>query len=343
MPRRRRSRKFSRDPIEVEIESLSHEGRGITRINGKTVFVFGALVGETVIIEIVKSSRKFDEAKVLEVIKPSPDRIEPRCAAYQQCGGCSLQHIDNSTQIQLKQQSLLDMLTHAGISWGTLLPPLESQSWGYRGKARLGVKFVEKKGRVLVGFRERNSPYVCDMHRCEVLIPEVGENLDSLSEMIGKLDARALIPQIEVAADGDQIQLVFRHLKPLSEQDQQRLIEFGRRFNFMIQLQSGGPDTVVDLYPQNQVLQLRPLQDVDLKIEFRATDFVQVNRELNQKMIRQALNLLSLNENDRVLDLFCGLGNFTLPMARLCQQVVGVEGDLAMVERAGQGALRNQL
>ena len=343
MPSRRGRRGRRPEPREVTIDSMSHEGRGIARVNGKTVFVFGALEGERVLIQVLKSSRKFDQATTLEVIEASPRRIEARCAAFQVCGGCSLQHLANEDQLALKQQSLLDMMAHAGVSIGEVIPALRASEWGYRRKARLGVKHVAKKGRVLVGFRERNTPYIADMQRCEVLIPEVGHKLDLLSELIGRLEARAQIPQIEVAADQRRVQLVFRHLQPLSEHDLLLLSEFGKSQGFYIQLQPGGPASVHNLYPRQQSLAFDPLGDNGLNIEFGALDFVQVNTEINQQMVKQALAFLDLQPEDRVLDLFCGLGNFTLPMAQQCAQVTGVEGDAAMVSRARESALANDI
>ncbi len=322
---------------------MSHEGRGITHVNGKTVFVFGALEQEKVLIQVVKSSRNFDQAITLEVIEASPKRVEPRCAAYQVCGGCSLQHLGGDDQVLLKQQALLDMLEHAGINPGSVIPALRSQAWGYRKKARLGVKYVAKKGRVLVGFRERNSAFISDMHHCEVLLPRVGQHLDDLSELIGSLDARALIPQIEVAADADNVQLVFRHLQPLSESDRIALADFGKSQQFYIQLQPGGPDSIENLYPPQQQLQFSPERDGPINIAFSAADFVQVNTDINQQMVVQALSFLDLAESDRLLDLYCGLGNFTLPMARVCAQVTGIEADTAMVMRAKQAALDNHV
>ena len=322
---------------------MSHEGRGITHVNGKTVFVFGALEQEKVLIQVVKSSRNFDQAVTIEVIEASPQRVEPRCAAYQVCGGCSLQHLGSDDQVLLKQQALLDMLEHAGINPGSVIPALRSESWGYRRKARIGVKSVSKKGRVLVGFRERNSAFISDMHSCEVLLPKVGQHLDDLSELIGSLDAHALIPQIEVAADADNVQLVFRHLQPLSESDRMALAEFGKSQQFYIQLQPGGPETIENLYPLEQQLQFSPEKDGPIKITFSASDFVQVNTDINQQMVAQALSFLDLKPSDKMLDLFCGLGNFTLPMARSCEQVTGVEADTAMVMRAKQAAVDNHI
>jgi len=337
MSRRSRRRQLP-EPRQVTIESMSHEGRGIARVNGKTVFVFGALSGETVLIQVLKSTRNFDQATTLEVIEPSAQRVTPRCEAFQVCGGCSLQHLASEDQVALKQQVLLDMMAHAGIQIGDLLPPLRASAWGYRKKARLGVKYVAKKGRVLVGFRERNTPFIADMHSCEVLLPQLGHNLDLLSELIGQLDARAQIPQIEVAADADHIQLVFRHLQDLSEHDLNLLTDFARQYGFYVQLQPGGPDSVHNLYPEQQQLYLEPLNNGEIRIAFNALDFVQVNSEINRQMVAQALRLLDLQSADRVLDLFCGLGNFTLPMAQNCGQVTGIEGDQAMVERARESA-----
>ncbi len=341
--RSNRTRKIQSDPVEVTIESLSHEGRGISHIDGKTVFVFAALVGERVKIQLQKNRKKFDQATTLEVLEASSQRIEPRCEAFQTCGGCSLQHMSNDDQVAFKQQSLLERLEHAGIEVGEVMPALRADAWGYRKKARLGVKYVEKKGRVLVGFREREAPYIADMHRCEVLLPEVGEKLDLIAEMIDQLEARSLIPQIEVAADDDQVQLVFRHLKPLSSSDQAQLVEFAKAQEFYIQLQSAGPDSVENLYPKEQQLSFKPLQNNDLKVDFKALDFVQVNSKINQQMVAQALQWLDLKDTDEVLDLFCGLGNFTLPLAQLSAEVTGVEVDQAMVERARHAALANDI
>ncbi len=343
MGAKRNRRQKRAEPRQVSIESMSHEGRGITHVNGKTVFVFGALKDETVLMQVQKSNRNFDQATTLEVIEPSPLRIEPRCEAFQLCGGCSLQHIDNDEQVLFKQQSLLEMMAHAAIEPERILAPLRGAAWGYRNKARLGVKHVAKKGRVLVGFRERNTPFIADMRRCEVLLPAVGERLEALSELIGQLDARAQIPQIEVAADADHVQLVFRHLQPLSAGDRARLIEFAREQDFHILLQSGGPDTVQALYPETSELCLQPDIDSDIRIGFNALDFVQVNQDINRQMVAQAIRLLELEPGHHTLDLFCGLGNFTLPLARRCAQVTGVEVDAVMLERARSAAIANQI
>ena len=331
------------EPTTVVIESMSHEGRGIAHINGKTVFVFGALTGEEVKIQIRKSNRKYDEAITLEVIKASESRIKPKCAAFEVCGGCSLQHLSSDDQVALKQQSLVDTMQHAGVTIGEVIPALRSHPWGYRKKARLGVKFVRKKDRLLIGFRERSTPFLADMAQCEVLIPEVGLHLKELCELIDGLDAKETIPQIEMAADGDHIVLVFRHLEDLSDSDRTALTEFAKTSGFWLQLQSAGPDSIVNLYPEQQGLSFAPLANDDIRIGFSPIDFIQVNTEINQQMVSQALGFLDLKPTDHVLDLFCGLGNFTLPMARRCAHVTGVEGDPAMVGRARQSALDNQI
>lgn len=342
MARKRRSRQRP-EPVTLRIEAMSHEGRGIANINGKTVFVFGALKDELVKIQIQKTSRKFDQASTLEVLEASPLRIAPRCEAFECCGGCSLQHLHSDDQLSFKQQTLFDMMQHAGLVAGEVLPALRSQPWGYRRKARLGVKYVRKKGRVLVGFRERNAPFLADMSRCEVLIPEVGHRLQELAELIEQLEARESIPQIEVAADDDRIVLVFRHLQELSEADLEKLTDYAKQSVFCIQLQPGGPDSIRNLYPEEQSLQLKPVPEEDIRINFSAIDFVQVNHDINQQMVTQALRHLDLQKDDSVLDLFCGLGNFTLSMARRCASVTGIEGDLTMVKRARENALANQV
>ena len=340
---RRRRRAALPGPVTLKIEAMSHEGRGIANINGKTVFVFGALKDETVIAQIKKVNRKFDEADTLEVLEASPQRVGAKCAAFERCGGCSLQHLENDNQVEFKQHSLLEMMQHAGVKTGQIMTPLRSKSWGYRRKARLGVKYVHKKGRVLVGFRERNASFLADMSQCEVLIPEVGYHLQDLAKLIEQLDARESIPQIEVAADDKKVVLVFRHLQALSVTDEEKLIAFAKTFKYSIQLQAKGPDSIRNLYPSEQSLQFAPLPDDDISIDFTAVDFVQVNNDINQQMVAQTLAHLQLQPEDEVLDLFCGLGNFTLPIAKRCAMVTGVEGDLAMVQRAKASAVANEI
>ncbi len=342
MSRRRRRRQLP-EPSVVHIEAMSHEGRGIAHIDGKTIFVFGALKDEEVRIQIRKTNRNYDQAVTLDVIQASAMRVQPKCDAFDVCGGCSLQHMKNDDQVAFKQQSLLEMLEHAGINVGQVIPALRSSAWGYRRKARLGVKYVRKKGRVLVGFRERNTPYLADMSRCEVLVPEVGHRLQALADLIESLEARESIPQIEVACDDDHVALVFRNLRDLSSEDTEKLIDFAKLNSFWIQLQPGGPDSITNLYPDKQSLYFSPLENDDIKIRFRVVDFTQVNAGINQQMVKQVLDFLDLNKQDRVLDLFCGLGNFSLPIARLCATLTAVEGDQAMVTRAKENALEHNI
>jgi 23S rRNA (uracil1939-C5)-methyltransferase len=337
---RRNRRRSPPPPFEAVIENLSHEGRGICHHNGKTVFVFNALPGERVEVQIDKSRKQMAEGHAARIIEASPQRVEAHCPHFGVCGGCSLQHLGSVEQIAFKQQSLAEMMAHAGISVGRWMEPLRAEAWGYRRKARLGVKLVRKKGRVLVGFRERSSPFLADMRVCHVLDPRVGKRLDALSELIGGMDASDRIAQIEVACDDDHCALAFRHLDPLSAADRERLMAFARSSGLWIQLQPAGPDSIHPLYPERQPLYFRPLADRDLRIAFKVSDFTQVNADINRQMVARALDRLDLAPAHRVLDLFCGLGNFTLPMARRCASVTGVEGDQAMVDRARENARR---
>ena len=340
---RRRSAKLSADPIEVEIESLSHEGRGICHVNDKVVFVSGALAGEKLRFKYVSTHRNYDEGAVVEVLTASPDRVTPKCEFYDRCGGCSLQHMKPEKQIEMKQDVLLNLLSRTSqLQPEKILPPLTADYWGYRTKARLGVRDVKKKGRVLVGFREKHSPYLADMAQCEVLDKRVGYKLTILSDVIGQLHASDKIAQIEVAITEATVALIFRNLVELDEHDQAILTTLGETECFDIYLQPAGPDSVYLLYPQQSEL-FYTLPDYDLKLNFLPGDFTQVNTRINQKMIRQALELLQPETEDNILDLFCGLGNFTLPLAKMARTVTGVEGDQGLIDRANQNASNNNL
>jgi 23S rRNA (uracil1939-C5)-methyltransferase len=327
--------------FEADITDLSHDGRGVAHVNGKAVFVTGALAGERVRAHFSGKHRHYDEAAVEAVLQASPDRVVPRCAHFGVCGGCVLQHLKPEAQIAAKQRVLLENLERIGkVVPKSILPPLVDSPWGYRRKARLSVKFVDKKGRVLVGFRESNGRYVADIGRCEVLMPAVGERIADIAALIETLDAKRDIPQIEVAVGDDLAGLVFRHLQPLSERDRTALVEFGTKWNLGIFLQPGGIDSVAPLWPADAQLLFR-LPKYDVELEFKPLDFVQVNAGMNRAMIDHALGLLDPQPTDRVLDLFCGLGNFTLPLARRAAQVSGVEGEAGLVRRAGENAQRN--
>ncbi len=341
---KRSSKKRLPAPVShIEIESLAHDGRGVAHLDGKTVFIDGALPGETVGFEYLATHSKFDEGRVTDIHTASPDRVTPKCAHFGVCGGCSLQHLSTDAQILAKQQTLLDNLARIGsVTAQTVLPPLTGPVWGYRNKARLGVKDVKKKGRVLVGFREKRASYLADLSRCEVLHPAVGERIEMLAQLVESLDARERIAQIEVAVSDTATALVFRHLDALGEADEARLTAFAASTGLHVWLQSGGPDTVRPFAPLDSALAYR-LAAQDIEMRFRPTDFTQVNSSINAQMVTRVLDMLDLNPDDQVLDLFCGLGNFTLPMARQAGRVTGVEGEAGLVSRARENAMHNRL
>lgn len=341
--------RLDQTPFPADILDLSHDGRGVARRdNGKAVFIAGALPGERVMAKQTARSRSFDEAVTLDVLEASPDRVEPRCIHFGTCGGCALQHLEESKQILAKQRVLLENLERIGhVTPGAVLPPLTDAAWGYRRKGRFSVRRVEKKDKTLVGFRERDPRFVADLSECHTVIPAIGAAIPQLSALIDGLDARRDIPQVEfiagdATADHDGIALVFRHLQPLSDDDRAALLAFAQAHRFALFLQPGGVDSVHPLWPADPQLSFRlPAWDIELK--FRPLDFIQVNAGLNDKMIARTLELLDVQPGERVLDLFCGLGNFTLPLARVADAVVGVEGDSGLVARARENAAHNQL
>lgn len=338
-----------RDPETARIESVTHDGKGIVTIAGKKVFVAGALEGETVRLQRRKRKRNYDEAELLEVLEPSGNRIEPRCAAFGTCGGCSLQHISADDQRAIKQRALQDSLQRIGkVEPAQWLDPLFDDrgegGWKYRRRARLAVKNVPGKGRVLVGFRERHTPYVCDMHRCEVLASPVDGLIDPLSDLIGRLSIKSRLPQIEVAVADNVTELVFRVLDPPTDDDIAALVEFAHERSLQIALQPGGPDSVQPLTTGTATKPLRYfLPEFDVAIEFDATDFVQVNGSVNRSMVSNAVELLDVGADHRVLDLYCGIGNFSLPLARQSAYVLGIEGEMHQVLRSKANASLNDI
>jgi 23S rRNA (uracil1939-C5)-methyltransferase len=323
---------------------LTHDCKGVTHIDGKATFVSGALPGERIRFRYTSRRRKYDEGRVVEVLKASSQRVEPRCRQFGVCGGCSLQHQDPVAQVDAKQQAMLDALQHIGqVKPDRILPPLVGESrWGYRHKARLGVRYVPKKGGALVGFRERGSSYVADIDTCHILHPRVGQLLPALGELIDDLSIRRQIPQIEMAMGDSVCVLIFRMLEPPSEADRHKLTVFGPQHQVVIYQQDGGLETIrplagepVDLFYQ--------LPDYDLTLHFLPNDFTQVNSDINRQMVRRAVEMLQLEPTDRVLDLFCGLGNFTLPLARRAAEVTGVEGDAGLIARARVNAQCNHI
>lgn len=354
--RQRRSRKSSvtqngridlKQSAYATIESLNHDARGVAHLNGKVLFIDGALPGEEVLFSYLKRRDSYDEGGTAFVIKASPERVVPGCAHFGLCGGCSLQHMAAESQIHAKQQVLLDNLKHIGnVEVGQLLPPLSGSQWGYRRKARLGVKYVIKKEKVLVGFREKSSPYVADLERCRVLHSTVGEQLNRLKELVGSLSIYMKIPQIEIAVGDDGTAMVFRHLEPFIDTDIDKLRAFAQEQSVLLYLQPKGPDTVHLLWPEDKKAQSETalcyrLPEHTLEYRFGPMNFVQVNAEVNRKMINQVMTLLDLQPEDRVMDLFCGLGNFTLPMAQRVASIVGIEGDEPLVALARHNAAHN--
>lgn len=330
-------------PFELEITDLSHDGRGVGRRDGKAIFVAGALPGELVRVEQTGRNRHFDEGRTVEVLRASPDRVEPRCPHFGACAGCVLQHLSEPKQISAKHGVLMDNLQRIGhVEPQRVLEPLTDAAWGYRRKGRFSVRFVEKKGKAVVGFRETNPRFVADLGTCHTVLPEIGARIPELAALVDSLDGKRTLPQIEFIAGEQGVALVFRHLEPMGEADRGRLVEFAKASGFSVFLQPGGIETVHALWP-GQVELSFALPAWDLHLAFRPLDFIQVNAGLNDKMIARALELLDPQPGERVLDLFCGLGNFTLPLARKAGAVVGVEGDAGLVARARENAARNGL
>lgn len=339
----RASRAANAAPETGVVTDLTHEAEGVVRTEGKVVFVAGALPGEQVTFRRRGFHKSHDEAELLEVLTPSPARVTPRCAHFGVCGGCALQHLDPDAQLEAKQRELAANLERiGGVTPESWLPPLRGPHWNYRRRARLSSRYVTKKGRSLVGFRERQGRYVADVQRCEVLAEPVGPMVGKLGELLTSMAARESIPQIEVSlSDGENV-LVMRVLDPLGADDLAKLAAFEREHGLRILLQPGGLDSVTPLTPGPVDLHYR-LDAFDLKLDFGATDFVQVNGAINQAMVARAIELLEVGPGDRVLDLYCGLGNFTLPLARRAREVVGVEGEEALIRRARANAAANGL
>ncbi len=347
----RREKMRARPPVELLIEGLSHEGRGLARLDGKRLFVEGALPGETVRATYTATHKNYDEARVQTVLNASSDRVEPPCDHFSICGGCSLQHIARPAQISFKQSVLEEQFRHfGGIVPEAWLPPLVDDETAYRRKARLGVKFVIKKDALLVGFREKSSSFLADIERCVVLDRRIGNELLALRAMVNSLEKRSHIPQIEVAAGDEDVALVFRHMEPLPLADIQTLTAFAAERHWQLYLQPAGQDSVHRIFPQEGedrlFYHLPDFHQPDgsgLTLAFHPMDFTQVNAGINRRMLSLALELLDPQPEDRVLDLFCGLGNFTLPLATRAKEVVGVEGVQAMADRGMENARRNGL
>ena len=330
-------------PIGI-VESLDHEARGIVRQDGKAIFVDGALPGETVDYASFRRKPNYELAHLVSVLKPSNARLEPRCPHFGICGGCAMQHMDPSAQLATKQRVLEDSLWHIGrVRPETILPPIQGEAWGYRHRARLAVHKVVKKGGVLVGFHEKRSSYIADMQSCAILPPHLSDLLLPMRELVGALSIAERLPQIEVAVGEHCTALVFRILAPLTLADEKLLRAFADRHDVVIYLQPKGPDTAYRFYPVPGPRLSYTLPEFALELDFRPTDFTQVNHAVNRVLVRRALRLLDPQPGERVADMFCGLGNFTLPIARSGARVVGIEGSQGLVRRGRESAEANGL
>jgi 23S rRNA (uracil1939-C5)-methyltransferase len=331
--------------VRLNVHALDAGGHGIARNpEGKVVFVEGALGGETVEARLLRSKPKFDLALAVEIVHAASGRRVPPCPWYENCGGCVIQHADARTQVAAKQRWLEDCLERIGkVEPESMLAPIYGPEWGYRHRARLSVRYVEKKGGALVGFRERRSTYVVDMSSCEVLPARVSALIPELRALIGKLSFKDRMPQVEVAVGDDAVVLVLRHLLPLNDEDRSLLRAFADTNGVQVWLQARGPDSAVLFHPEGAPELCYSLPEFGIKLAFRPTDFTQVNHAVNRVLVSRAVRMLDPQPGERIGDLFCGLGNFSLPLAARGAQVIGIEGSATLVERARLNALANGL
>jgi len=360
MPRRR-GKRVSYPPEEVLVSELNHDGAGVVSVKGKKIFVQGALPNERVLFTRCSQHSQHDEGQVLKILDPSPDRVEAKCPHFLQCAGCALQHMSPIVQLHTKSEILMGHLKKMA---GVVLDQFEStilsaKQYGYRRKARFGVRYVAKKGKVLVGFRERNGRYLCDMQTCEVLHPSLGRRLDDLSDLIGHLISYQSIPQVEMVRGDNGLAWLFRHLMPLLDSDIALLRDFGKNENIHIYLQSGGDESVRMIWPDSiSPKSMNPAsmasesghallhyahKDHGFFIGFHPKHFIQVNQDVNQKMVTQAIEWLKIEAKDRLLDLFAGVGNFALPVAKYAKEVVALELCEKMVTQISANAAENNL
>lgn len=345
MARRRKRKQIDQTPKDIRIESLAHDGRGVGRDEeGKVVFVDYALPDEHVRYLPLMHRKSYLFGSTIEVLEASEHRVLPKCDVFGECGGCVLQHLDAPIQIQYKQQQLLENFKKIGdVQPEQLLSPLSGDHWGYRRRARLGAKFVEKKGGMIVGFRERNSSYIQPTDKCLVLYPEVSDLLPDLRSTLEKTSCNNKIPQIEISVADNALVMIVRHLETFLQADLDLLSEFAKKNKVTLFLQPGNLKSIHPLWPENPEPLFYNFDDFDIRIEFLPSDFIQVNGSINQRLVRQAIELLDVQSDDSVLDLFCGVGNFTLPLARKAKRVIGVEGDKSLVERADHNKQLNKL
>ena len=326
----------------VIIESLDHEGRGIAHADGKVIFIEGALTGERVTYSSYRKKNNYEQAQVGQILKQTFMRVQPKCPNFGVCGGCSMQHLEARAQVAVKQRVLEDNLERIGkVKAETMLPPIYGQTWGYRQRARLSVRHVLKKGKTLVGFREKNGKYVADMQHCEILPPRIARLLPLLGELNESFTVRDALPQIELAV-GDHVDvLVLRILQALSPSDEAAIRQFADTHQVQFWLQTKGPETIVPFYPLDAPPLTYSLPEFGITMPFAPAEFTQVNNEMNRLMVSRAMRLLAPQPDECIADFFCGLGNFTLPIARSGAQVLGIEGSDALVKRAGQNAAYN--
>ena len=328
----------------VTIESLDQEGRGVAHFDGKVIFIEGALTGETVSYSSYRKKPSFELAQVTQIYKSSSMRVQPKCKHFGVCGGCSMQHLEANAQVAVKQRILEDSLWHIGkVKAETILPPIYGQTWGYRERARISVRHVIKKGKTLVGFHEKRSSFVADMQSCEILAPKIATLLPLLAELISGLSIRDRLPQIEVAVGEFVDALVLRVMDPPTSEDETALRAFADKHEIQFWLQSKGPDTVVPFHPLDAPALSYSLPEFGITMPFAPSEFTQVNSALNRVLMSLAMRLLDPQPGEHIADFFCGLGNFTLPIARSGAQVLGIEGSAALVARAKQNAAFNGL
>ena len=329
---------------EALIESLDHEGAGVAHVDGKVTFIDGAVTGERVVFALRRSRGSFDVGAATRVLRESALRVTPRCRYFGACGGCVMQHVEASAQVAAKQRVLEDNLERVGkVRAETVLPPVIGPAWGYRNRARLSVRYVGRKGGVLVGFHERRSSFVADVMSCEVMPAAVSRLIPELREMFGSMRLRERLPQLEVAVGESVTVFVLRHLEPIPDEDAAKLRAFADRHGIQWWLQPQGPETAHPFHPLDAPALDYRLPEFGLALGFRPTEFTQVNAGVNRVLVRRAVGLLDPRPDERVGDLFCGLGNFTLALARSGAHVVGIEGSPALVERGRENALANGL
>jgi 23S rRNA (uracil1939-C5)-methyltransferase len=343
---------MTHSPILV-IESLDMEARGVGHLPnddgtpGKVIFVEGALPGERVRFKSYRRKAKWEAADMTELLTESSLRTTPKCEFFGLCGGCAMQHLNPPAQVAIKQRVLEDNLHHIGrVHPENMMRPVQGPDWNYRYRARMSVRYVEKKGGVLIGFHEKKSSYIADMKSCQILPAKVSAMLVPMRALVASLSIRDRLPQVELAVGehegGQVIVLVLRIMEPLSGDDEVKLKTFAEEWDVEWWLQTKGPDTAAPWYPQKRPLQYL-LPEFGVTMPFKPTDFTQVNHQINRVLVSRALRLLDVQAGDRVADLFCGLGNFTLPLARQAREVVGIEGSQALTERSLHNAVLNGL